>query len=320
MFYYSFGGILFDLEIYRGKIDDLIISIVFIIVYSSLLLKKRKLTFFILYIFYVFIFCALNNYNPSYWLYLLIIWWPVVFFDRIKLTEKGRLIFVLTYTVFMIIYYVQGSLRTKYYNIDVNVLHMFMALVFIAMLSRRYLWTIPVISPALTIMNGTRSTILLISIFTRKYPLVFIAAVIIYMLLYSVVLSRVADNAANLARFHLLLNHFSNVMEASVLEQLFGSGPQAYLRSSLLIETDVTFVKSKPKTVDSSILRIFYEFGIIGGMLLFYSLFRLIGNFSKFILIVVAFGLSNEGLLSFFGPLSVLVVSHIKFGPTKILK
>lgn len=93
---------------------------------------------------------------------------------------------------------------------------------------------------------------------------------------------------------------------------LFGLGPQAYKEFDIIVNTNITFINSKLKTVDSSILRLYLEFGFFMATYIFYLIYRYLGSFSLFLFYIIIFGLSNEGILSVFGVIGLKLLHDTK--------
>ena len=307
--YLFLGNLFYENDIFRGKSDDLIIGFTFFLFYFRTKLIKNVSLVYLIFSLFVIIVWLINKYeNIFYWFYLLFCW-SILLFMRPNLVMNKKRLFIITYVVFLVWYLIIGSAGAKTFNIDVNVLHIFLLMSIIIFCIQgpfRKIFTTILIS----FLSGTRSILIMSSYsFLRSY--FFYIVVLIYICAYLLSLILLDNNPANAARSMLVLNHFINYSQLSFTEILFGAGPQAYLEFDLLINTSIEFVKSKPKTVDSSILRILLEFGVIGTSFLLYFFYKYLSSFKLFILFILTMGLSNEGMLSIYGPLSLLILKSI---------
>lgn len=306
--YFVLGWPLYKSGFFTGKTDDLLLSLLLFFYFAKAKITKNIFFQYLAIGAYMIIYFAVTQSEYiGYWFYLYVIWLPVLFFkDEIFIVKKKTVLFIF-YLFFLSIYFILGSSGAKEFNIDVNVLHMFFLLcIYIFILKRNII--LGASGPLLTLINGVRSSIFLFIIMFRRNTLMFVLFLSAYLFAYFYSLIYISDSPANIARYHLLLNHLANLSNLDLQSILFGAGPQAYKDFDLLISTDVGFVTSKPKTVDSSILRIFLEFGVLFGSYLFYLIYKFIGDFKYFIVYIIAFGLSNEGILSSIGVLSLILI------------
>tara|TARA_B100001057_G_scaffold497528_1_gene601870 strand:- start:673 stop:1671 length:999 start_codon:yes stop_codon:yes gene_type:complete len=306
--YIFFGNFFYEYDIFRGKSDDVIIAAAFFMCYFRF---KIFLNIFVIFlIFLVFIISAwlvFKYENILYWFYLLFCWSILLFAPKkIEINKKNT--FLITY-IFFLMWYLYLGPSVKSFNIDVNVLHIFLLMTVIVLcISGPFMKIFTTI--LVSFLSGTRSTSVMISYsFLRSY--FFYIVICLYVLGYIFSLIFLDNNPSNAARSGLIVNHFLNYTQLSQIEILFGAGPQAYMNFNLLIDTSITFVNSKPKTVDSSLLRMLLEFGLIGTIFLLYFIYKYINSFKLFLLFIICMGLSNEGMLSIYGPLSLLILKSI---------
>jgi len=291
-----------------NKLDDIIIAFfVFIFVFNFKISKKR-LWFFIPIGFW----CAIwfNSYGIEilYWLYLIFLWSIVILAPK---SQKEISITLFTYFIIFFvaaIAYMVGSRTMKDFGVDLNVLFLFLALL-LGLGSKTAIGKIIQLF-ILSYFTRSRAVLSLLITVPNKQFLIYILA-FSYLVLYLTILFSMADDPATKARSQLLVNHILNLLDLNYTQWLLGAGPRAYLDFSVYVEDAVWFVASKPKTVDSAILRVYLEFGLIVGTLLLYALYRYIDNLALFIVVCVALGLSNEGLLSVFGPFAAYYTRQI---------